>query len=55
MSDQKGFIEDIQTIRNRAKRHIEQGALTEAYTADRRTILKLLNEALATELLCVLR
>lgn len=55
MNKQDNFIRDIQTIRNRARRHIEQGALTEGYRADRRTVLKLLNEALATELVCVLR
>jgi len=49
------FITDIQTIRDRARHHIEQGAITEGYKADRQTVIKLLNEALATELVCVLR
>ena len=44
-----------QTIRARARKHIERGAVTEAYRADRQTVLKLLNEALATELVCILR
>lgn len=48
-------LSDIQTIRDRARRHMEEGAVTEAYAADRSTVLKLLNEALATELVCVLR
>ncbi len=43
------------TLRERARRHIEQGAVTEGYTADRETVIKLLNEALATEIVCVLR
>jgi bacterioferritin len=49
------FLSDIQTIRNRARQHIEEGAVTEGYGADRDTVLKLLNEALATEIICVLR
>ncbi|MDB5763175.1 MAG: putative Bacterioferritin [Herminiimonas sp.] len=49
------FLSDIQTIRSRARRHIEEGAVTEGYAADRDTVLKLLNEALATEIICVLR
>lgn len=49
------FLSDIQTIRDRARRHIEEGAVTEGYAADRGTVLKLLNEALATEIVCTLR
>jgi bacterioferritin len=52
---EKTFLSDIQTLRKRARQHIEQGAVTEGYNADRDTVLKLLNEALATELICVLR
>jgi bacterioferritin len=51
----KPFLSDIQTLRDRARRHIEQGAITDAYQADRETVLRLLNEALATEIICVLR
>lgn len=51
----KPFLTDIQTLRERARKHIENGAITEGYTADRDTVVKLLNEALATELVCVLR
>lgn len=54
MSD-KPFLTDIKTLRERARRHIEQGAVTEGYSADRETVVKLLNEALATEIVCVLR
>ena len=49
------FLSDIRTIRERARRHIEEGAVTEGYTLDRDTVLKLLNDSLATELVCVLR
>lgn len=51
----KPFLTDIKTLRERARRHIEQGAVTEGYRADRETVNKLLNEALATEIVCVLR
>lgn len=51
----KPFLTDIQTLRERARKHIENGAVTEGYTADRETVVKLLNEALATEIVCVLR
>ncbi len=52
---QKPFLTDIKTLRERARTHIENGAVTEGYSADRETVVKLLNEALATELVCVLR
>ena len=48
-------MSDIKTIRERARKHIEQGAVTPGYGANRATVLQLLNEALATELVCVLR
>jgi bacterioferritin len=51
----KPFLSDIKTLRERARKHIEQGAVTEGYAADRDTVVKLLNEALATEIVCVLR
>jgi bacterioferritin len=46
---------DVQTLRKQARQHIDEGAVTAGYTADRETVLKLLNEALATEIVCVLR
>jgi bacterioferritin len=52
---ESGFLTDIKTLRERARKHIEEGAVTEDYKADRETVLRLLNEALATELICVLR
>ena len=51
----KPFLTDIQTLRERARQHIENGAVTEGYKADRETAVKILNEALATEIVCVLR
>jgi bacterioferritin len=51
----KPFLTDVQEIRRRARKHIESGAVTEGYQADRETVIKLLNEALATEIVCVLR
>src|SRR5688572_11395032 len=51
----KPFLTDIKTLRERARQHIEQGAVTQGYSADRETVVKLLNEALATEIVCVLR
>jgi bacterioferritin len=49
------FLSDIQTLRRRAREHIAQGAVTPGYHADRSVVLKLLNEALATEIICTLR
>ena len=51
----KPFLTDITTLRERARKHIENGAVTEGYKADRETVIKVLNEALATEIVCVLR
>src|SRR6266581_7657051 len=49
------FLTDIQALRARARQHIEQGAVTAGYRGDRETVIRLLNEALATEIVCVLR
>jgi bacterioferritin len=49
------FLSDIKTLRDRARKHIEQGAVTTGYRADRPTVIKILNESLATELICILR
>jgi bacterioferritin len=49
------FMTDIKTLRERARQHIEKGAVTPGYGAKLETVLKLLNEALATEVVCVLR
>lgn len=49
------FLSDIEEIRRRAREHIEKGAVTADYKGDLQTVLRVLNEALATELVCVLR
>ena len=54
MADSK-FLTDVKTLRARARAHIEQGAITPGYKADREVVIKILNEALATEIICVLR
>lgn len=51
----KPFLSDIQMIRDRARKHMEQGAVTEGYRGDREKIVELLNQALATEIVCILR
>jgi bacterioferritin len=51
----KPFLTDIKTLRERARQHIENGAVTEGYVGDVATAVKILNEALATEIVCVLR
>jgi bacterioferritin len=48
-------LSDIESLRKRARKNIEEGAVTTGYGADRKEIIRLLNEALATELVCVLR
>src|SRR5579872_3374804 len=55
MQPNKPFLSDIEQIRARARKHMEKGAVTDAYKADLQTVLRLLNEALATEIVCVLR
>ncbi len=52
---QKPFLSDVEAIRARARQHIEQGPVTPSYEADKDTVLELLNEALATEIVCTLR
>lgn len=53
--EQRPFVTDIQELRRRAREHMEQGAVTSGYKADRETVIRVLNEVLATELVCVLR
>lgn len=48
-------LSSIKELRGRARRHIDAGAVTSGYAAERETVVRLLNEALATELVCVLR
>src|SRR6476619_6149184 len=49
------FLTDVKTLRERARQHIQAGAVTSNYGADPKVVCKLLNEALATEIVCVLR
>jgi bacterioferritin len=49
------FVSDVQKIRERARAHMEKGAVTEGYHADRKRVIEVLNQALATEIVCVLR
>ena len=49
------FVLDMEAIRRRAREHLKEGAVTEAYKGSRETIVQLLNDALATEIVCVLR
>lgn len=55
MHPNQPFLSDIKEIRKRARQHMEKGAVTGGYKADRETVLRLLNEGLATEIVCVLR
>jgi bacterioferritin len=48
-------LTDVPTLRRQARAHLEAGAVTAGYAADRTVVLKLLDAALATELVCVLR
>jgi bacterioferritin len=49
------FSIDLKKIRERARQHMNEGPVTSTYTADRGTIVRLLNDALATEIVCTLR
>ncbi|WP_405585625.1 bacterioferritin [Streptomyces sp. NBC_01190] len=49
------FLTDIETIRERARSEIDKGPVTDAYGADLKRVLQILNEALATEIVCTLR
>lgn len=51
----KSALSSVKTLRQKARKHIEQGAVTDGYSADRVEVIRLLNDALATEIVCVLR
>ncbi|MDE2357848.1 MAG: bacterioferritin [Betaproteobacteria bacterium] len=51
----KSPLTDTQTLRRNARQHVDDGAVTAGYAADRESVVKLLNDALATEIVCVLR
>jgi len=54
-ASKKPFLTDLKTIRARAREHLRDGAVTQGYKADRPKVIALLNEALATEIVCTLR
>jgi len=54
MSD-KPSLTNVATLRTRARQHLEMGAITPSYRPDRDAVIKLLNDALATEVVCFLR
>jgi bacterioferritin len=49
------LLTDVIELRRRARQHIEKGAVTDSYRADRATVVELLNGVLATEIVCTLR
>jgi len=49
------FLSDVETLRRNARAHIDRGPITDSYGADLHRVVAVLNEALATELVCVLR
>lgn len=51
----KPALNDLKKLRSVARKHLEQGAVTAGYSADRMAVVQQLNQALATELVCVLR
>ena len=51
----KEFLTDVETLRKRARENMDKGSVTDAYGADLDRVLYVLNQALATELVCVLR
>jgi bacterioferritin len=52
---EESTLTDIRTLRERARKHLNEGAVTEGYSLDLDLVMKLLNEALATEIVCNLR
>ena len=55
MKKEHAITSELAALRKQARKHVEQGAVTAGYTADRPEVLKRLNEALATEIVCMLR
>ncbi len=49
------FQADLKAIQKRARQKMHEGAVTDAYLADREHVIDVLNEVLATEIVCVLR
>ena len=56
MTDTKTpFLTDVKTLRERARQHLDQGAVTSTYKGDARKTIEILQSVLATEIVCVLR
>jgi bacterioferritin len=55
MAENGPFLSDIKALRQRAREHIDEGPVTPNYHADRERVIQILNDALATEIVCVLR
>ena len=55
MPTSKPFLTDVTELRRRAREHMEKGAVTSTYLGDVKTAVDILNTALATEIVCVLR
>jgi bacterioferritin len=55
MGENGAFLSDVKELRRRAREHINQGAVTPGYSADRDRVIEVLNDALATEIVCTLR
>jgi bacterioferritin len=52
---QKPFLSDVKTLREMARQHISEGAVTPAYKGDVKQTIDILQTVLATEIVCVLR
>ena len=55
MGQNGAFLSDVKELRKRAREHMDDGAVTPSYRADRDKVIEILNDALATEIVCVLR
>jgi bacterioferritin len=55
MKTEKPFLADVEELRSRARKSIEQGAVTPAYHGDVKQTIEILQAVLATEIVCVLR
>lgn len=55
MTDTQPFLSDVQELRRRARENIDRGAITDSYELDAGVVCNILNQALATEIVCVLR
>ena len=54
-ASKKPFLSDVQTLRERARAHLADGAITPAYGGDVKRTIEILQNVLATEIVCVLR